>query len=410
MIRNSSLCLSVLFNIVKSQISSYKKTDESDNDGFSDFKKKNQLLHGLKTTFESFGGVFNKLAQLLSIDHYDINAKNYDTCKPLNADKTIDFLKNEFHTNESLNSIIESIDFNVHKSGSIGQVHKAKLKNGDNIVIKVQYFGIEEQILSDLNLLNTIATFLFSFVDLSNAIKDINKKTIEELDYINESKNQKFIYDIWNTHEYIKIPEIIPEIISKRYLGMNFIDAESFQSFIQNSTQEEKNHIAYNIVKFTFTNIYKHRCLYSDVHCGNFLVKDKRILYVMDYGCLHYVDDDLLNYIKNLYLSFKHENPDLFYNSVYKIGFIDETISDESKAYMFEYMKLLNLPWITKNFHFTKDFVDKTTHKNITLMREWKVPHNLIYFNKIPFNLFSILYSLNAECNFSDIFEELIEF
>jgi ubiquinone biosynthesis protein len=396
---------------MKSQISNFSKSNEHHgNDGYDELLKKNKLLHNLKGTFENFGGVFNKLAQLLSIENGDCSSTNYDDCKPINIEKTVDFLKNEYYTNESLHSIIENIDFNVHKSGSIGQVHKAQLKNGENIIIKVQYVGLEEQILSDLNFLHTIGNFIFSFADLSNALKDIDKKMKEELDYTIESKNQKFIYDIWNTHEYIKIPEIIPEIISKRYLGMNFIDAESFQSFIQNSTQEEKNHIAYNIVKFTFTNIYKHRCLYSDVHCGNFLVKDKRILYVMDYGCLHYVDDDLLNYIKNLYLSIKHENPDLFYNSVYKIGFIDETISDESKAYMFEYMKLLNLPWITENFHFTKDFIDKTTHKNITLMREWKVPHNLIYFNKIPFNLFSILYSLNAECNFSDIFEELIEF
>jgi len=406
MIRNSSICLSVLYNIVKSQISSYSKTDE--NDGFDDFKKKNRLLHDLKSSFENFGGVFNKLAQLLSIDDYDLQSTNYDECKPMNINETIDFLKNEFHTNESLNSIIESIDFNVHKSGSVGQVHKAQLKNGDNIIIKVQYSGIEKQILSDLSLLNSIGSFLFSFVDLSNALKDINTKTIEELDYRIESKNQKYMHDCWIGDENIKIPEIIPEIISKQYLGMNFINAESLQSFVKNSTQEEKNFIAYNLVKFVFTNIYKHKCLYSDIHYGNFLIKDKHILYVMDYGCFHYVDDDLFDYFRNIHLSLKHENLDLFYSSLYKIGFIDETISDESKTYIYEYMKMLNVPWLSKKFHFTSDFIEKSSYKNTTLMREWKIPPNMVYFNKIPFNLFYILYTLNAECNFSDIFEQLI--
>jgi predicted unusual protein kinase regulating ubiquinone biosynthesis (AarF/ABC1/UbiB family) len=391
---------------MKSQVSSF--SSES-GDGYDDLLKKNKLLHDLKGTFENFGGVFNKLAQLLSVENGDCDSTNYDDCKPMNIDKTIDFLKNEYITNESLNSNIESIDYNVYKSGSIGQVHKGILKNGDNIIIKVQYVGIEEQILSDLKFIHTIANFIFSFADLTNAIKDIDKKMKEELDYRIESKNQQFIYNIWiDKDEFIKIPEIIPEIISKQYLGIKFIDAESFQSFIKNSTQEEKNFIAYNLVKFTFTNIYKHKCYYSDIHYGNFLIKDKKILYVMDYGCLHYLDDDLFNYFRNIHLSIKHENIDLFYDTMYKIGFIDDTVSDESKNYLYEYIKLQHLPWISKDFHFTEEFFKKAVRKNTIFMREWKIPPNIVYFNKIPYSLFLILLKLNANCNFLSIFDELL--
>jgi hypothetical protein len=92
-----------------------------------------------------------------------------------------------------------------------------------------------------------------------------------------------------------------------------------------------------------------------------------------------------------------------------KLGFIDETISDESKSYCFEYIKNQHIPWINKKFHFTEDFVSKAIHKNTVLMREWKIPPNMVYFNKIPFNLFLILSKLNAESNFSSIFEELIK-
>ncbi|NBU96768.1 MAG: hypothetical protein EBS19_00920, partial [Spirochaetia bacterium] len=84
-------------------------------------------------------------------------------------------------------------------------------------------------------------------------------------------------------------------------------------------TEEEYDELFTMLSSNMCNTIYPSEPIYKSSPIGfsqSIIEKDKRILYVMDYGCLHYVDDDLLNYIKNLYLSFKHENPDLFYNSV----------------------------------------------------------------------------------------------
>ena len=82
---------------------------------------------------------------------------------------------------------------------------------------------------------------------------------------------------------------------------MEYIDAEGLTSFIENSTQEEKNLIGKYIVEFIFVNFYKHGIFYSDIHYGNFLIKDKQVLYVTDFGCINNIDDILLNNLKNLH-------------------------------------------------------------------------------------------------------------
>ena len=402
MIRTGTICLSFICNYLKSQNTS--STEDDDKLG-----KKAHTLKCLKETFENYGGVFSKLAQLLCFEDNTSDSKVFSECKPVNMEKTIVFLKNEFENNRDFFKDIDYIDYNVYKSGSVGQVHKGKLIDGSDIVLKVQYLGLEEQIKSDLVILEQIINFLYSFADLTNALKDIKIKLYEELDYNIEFKNHSTIADIWKDEKEIKIAKLLPEVCSQNILGMYFVKGESLHDFIMNSTQEEKNDIAFKLIKFIFTNIYKHNIFYSDIHYGNFLITDKKILNVMDFGCLNEVSDDILTNFKMINNSLRNEDLELFYKAVKSIGIINDDISPKSKEYVYEYMKMQYSPWTTKNnFHFTNEFLEKSLYKNTTLMREWKIPPSMVYLNKIPFGLFHVLTKLNASGDFYTIFNDLI--
>ena len=388
----------------------YKYLSESNNAKTSDdLGKKANTLKCLKETFENYGGVFSKLAQMLCFEDNSSDSKVFSECKPVNMGKTIEYLQNEFKRNYKLFENVNEIDFNVFRSGSVGQVHKAKLKNGKDIVIKVQYVGLEEQMVNDLKILEQIINFLYSFADLTSVLKDIKVKLAEELDYTNEAKNQKRMYDLWKDNEdSIRITELIPNICSKNILGMYYVEGESLNDFILTATQEEKNSIAKKLVKFIFVNIYKNGIFYSDIHYGNFLITDKTVLNVMDFGCLNEIDEKLVSDLKRAYRGMIKEDKESFYEAVKSIGIIKDGISEKSKEYVYKYWKMQYTPWMEKDFHFTNDFLTKSVEKDTSLMREWGIPPGMVYLNKIPYGLFHILTKLNASGDFSDIFVDLI--
>ena len=352
MLRSGSICISFLYKYLTSE------NNTENEEGYKTLEKRSDKLKCLSDTFQNYGGVLAKLSQILSSDVQD--HKVFSECKPFSEKETINFLKKEFDNNYDFFKNVEELNFVVFRSGSVGQVHKAVYKKDgecNDIVLKVQYVGLMQQVKTDLFILDQVTNYLFSFADLSNAMTDIKTKLHEELDYKIELSNQLLMEKLWFNDNNIKIPKIIPELCNDKILGMFFVDANSLSYFIDNSTQEERNNIAEHMIRFIFTNIYKHKIFYSDIHYGNFLVKNNEELYAMDFGCLINLDDDLYSNLINLHLSVLEENIDLFYKILEDMKIINKSISEKSKIYIYEYFKLQYTPWISETFEFNEEFL-----------------------------------------------------
>ena len=404
MLRSGSICVNFLYNYLISEATTVNKNE----DGGDILIKKATKLKCLSDTFQSYGGVLAKLSQIICLGENDKDNSVFSDCKPFSTEKTTKYIKQLVENETEYFKDVNNINYNVYKSGSIGQVHKATYKNNRDIIIKVQYVGLKEQVKTDLFILDTLITYLYSFANLTNAISDIKYKIEEELDYTIEYHNQQLMYDNWTDHEYIKIAELIPSISNEKILSMYFIEGENLNDFIQNSTQEERNNIGMLIVEFVFTNIYKYNILYSDIHYGNFLIQDKKILYVMDFGCINDVDDTLHENLTQLYIAMVNDDVEAFYYLVEKMEIIDENIPADSKEYIYEYFKRQYEPWLSDNFEFTIEWVNKTSYKNTELMKYWNLPSNLVYFNKIPYGFFHILARMNLKGNFLTFYKKIL--
>ena len=194
-------------------------------------------------------------------------------------------------------------------------MHIANYK-GKKIVFKVQYVGIAKQTQSDLDVLDKLTSYLYSFSDLENAMVNIKAQMYDELNYVSEVKNQQVVYELYQDDEHIEIPKIIPELCSKDILSMYFVEGESLDSFIKSSTKEEKNFIGIQMVRFIFKNIYVYGLLYADIHYCNFLIRDKSILCVLDFGCLQHLSKSLRILLRRLHLSIKNKDKEEFYRVV----------------------------------------------------------------------------------------------
>jgi predicted unusual protein kinase regulating ubiquinone biosynthesis (AarF/ABC1/UbiB family) len=102
----------------------------------------------------------------------------FSECKPYCQKETIEYIKNEYETNKDFFKNVKYLDFNVFKSGSVGEVHKGIYKDDKDIIIKVQYVGLYEQFQND-----------FTY----KIIKNIFAKTLRFQKIKNNFKNTKCI-------------------------------------------------------------------------------------------------------------------------------------------------------------------------------------------------------------------------
>ena len=400
MLRSTSICASFLYNYLLSD-SQYKDKDGNVLD------KKCQKLRCLSDTLQSYGGVLSKLSQMLSLN--DETSNVFSDCKPFSKKKTISYFKKYVNENNKLKSMIEYIDFNVFKSGSVGQVHRGVYKE-DDIIFKVQYVGLAEQTIKDLKLLDKITSYLYHFTDMKKAMIDIKTKMNEELNYNLEINNQLLMEKIYKDNDEIYIPSIIPELCNDKIIAMKYVEGRTLKKFIEESKQDERDVIGRYIVKFIFENLYKRGIFYSDIHYGNFLVKEDMTLCVLDFGCIHKISKELVQNMRLLHRSIKEEDKEAFYILVENIGIIDSSnISEESKKYIYDYFRLQYEPWVSESFEFTEEWLLKSVEKNSELMKEWNLPQEMVYFNKIPYGSYHLFTKLKLKGNFSKIFENIFQ-
>lgn len=393
MLRSSSICLSFMYNYLTSE-------NDVKHENGKNYDKKCQQLKCLSKTLESYGGVLSKLSQILSLN--DENSTVFSNCKPFSKEKTTKYFK------KNCPKDIKHVDYNVYKSGSVGQVYKAIYKNKP-VIFKVQYVGLAEQTIKDLKMLDMIASYIYSFSDMKNAMIDIKTKMYEELDYKLEATNQIMMYNIWKNSDFVEIPKIIRKLSTEVMLCMNYIDGKCLRDFIENSNQNDRNKLGMCIVRFIFENLYNNGILYSDVHYGNLLVKNDCTLCVLDFGCLHKIEKNLLNNLIKLHKSILNNDKKIFYNLVENMGIINKDISKESKEYIYDYFIIQYTPWISEEFEFTNEWLDMATDKKTELMKEWVLPKDMVYFNKIPYGAYHIFTKLKLKGNFKDIFEEIFK-
>lgn len=396
--KTSKICLKVIYNYL---------TSESD----SSVTAKANKIKCLSNVFASYGGILGKISQMLCME--DGHGEMYADCKPYSMEKTIEFIKNEFAINEDgFFNRITCMDFSVYKSGSVGQVHKAVYTDDDSgaidVVMKVQYVGLRKQFDDDLNLLHAISSFLYNFVDKTTE-KEVVSKLYEELDYRLEFKNQQQMCEIWDSDPTIQIPKLIPSICNEHILTSELVIAEDMFSFIKNSTQDQRNVIGMAIIRFVYTNMFVHGIFYSDIHYGNFLVKNKNILVVIDFGCVNTINPILSTQLLTIRESVIKDDSWLFYDTVKDIGILDDNvITPKSRIYMWEYFKLQFEPLISGNFNFTKEWLGIYTDKDMDTMKDWVLPSNCVYFNKINYGMSHVLAELNLQGDISGIFESII--
>ena len=197
----------------------------------------------------------------------------------------------------------DSFEVQPFAAASIGQVHKAKLKNGLELAIKIQFPNIRETIKNDMRSLRFIAnkaSFLTQDFDLNYYFKICEEQLMAESEYILEAENIKKYSAFCKANDNLGVPTVFSEFSTDQILAMSFEDGSELSS--QNSIVKlEKNKIAELLIKLLLDEIFIFQFVQTDPNLSNFLLKsaDYKVV-LLDFGSCSNVSNDTKDLYKGL--------------------------------------------------------------------------------------------------------------
>ncbi len=274
----------------------------------------------LRASFEELGPSFVKLGQLLAArpdlvpeDYVLEFEKLHDRVQTLPFETIEAVLKDEY--GNLLYQHFQSIDPAPLGSASIAQVHKALLKTGESVVIKVQRPGIIQTISDDLNVLYLLADLLVTYIPEARpynpvAIVDEYFKTLElETNFIVEANNIRRFQENFAKSEYIKIPKVHTDLTTERVIVMEAIPGVPLsQEGSMSHASINPDEIMKRALSAYLKMVFEDGLFHGDMHAGNFFVLPDNHIGLIDFGVVGRLNSRTQGAIANMLLALSKED------------------------------------------------------------------------------------------------------
>ena len=187
--------------------------------------------------------------------------------------------------------IFESFDSVPLAAASIAQVHRARTKEGCEVVLKIRRPGIVKTIHTEMEMLQDLAALVKmrlgrdSTIDPVRMVNEFSQAVTKEVDFANERRNQQRFIRNFESDLTIHVPEVFEAYSSEGILTMEFIDGIKPSNIeqLENAGLAPKT-VASRGADFVLKQVFDHGFFHTDPHPGNFLILPDNILSPLDFG------------------------------------------------------------------------------------------------------------------------------
>ena len=252
----------------------------------------------IKKTILKLQGLFIKVGQLLSIltnflpkaFHEPLEAlQNKIPARPF-AEIQQRIVQELGNTPEEL---FASFNQTALASASIGQVHRATLKTGEAVVVKVQHQNIESVANVDLTIIQRLVkmtAYFFDIKGMEHAYTQVRKMVEEELDFRQEASAMQVIGENLKEETKLRTPKLYEEYSTERILTSEYIRGVKISDTTQLDTwQIDKTDLANRLVHAYCKMVFEDGFYHADPHPGNILVQEDGTIIFLDFGAVAHV-------------------------------------------------------------------------------------------------------------------------
>lgn len=252
----------------------------------------------IRKVFEELGTTFIKFGQILStrpdIFHQELIielSKLQDNVPSFPTEEAIEVFENEIK--QKIDDVFEYFDKTPLASASIAQVHRARLKKGNDVVVKIQRPGIKEKIDIDIEIMKHLAMILeknlpeAKLVRPVDLVEEFSLSIEKELDFTIEASNLERFRDNFKDDNNIVVPRLYKKYCSERVLTMDYINGKKLNILLNdNLSVYDRREIADRGAQAILKQIFIDGFFHADPHQGNILVLEDNKICFLDYGIM----------------------------------------------------------------------------------------------------------------------------
>lgn len=270
-------------------------------------------LEELGPIFVKFGQAISTRRDLLPPDIADELAKLQDAVPPFPVEQAVAIIEGAY--GEPVDEVFERFDKEPLAAASIAQVHTAKLKAGNEVIVKVLRPGVLQQIESDLAVMRVLAGLADRYWEHGKRLRPLEivdeyeHTILDELDLMREAANTVQIKRNFEGSDMLYVPDIYwdycrPEVlVQERIYGTPISDMDALREAGTNIQV-----LAENGVEIFFTQVFRHNFFHADMHPGNIFVittDPERPKYVaVDFGIIGTLSPEDQRYLAENFLAF----------------------------------------------------------------------------------------------------------
>ncbi len=295
----------------------------------------------LSKDLEKMGPTFVKLAQLLStradllpVPYLEALARLQDDVEPFSFKEVEEIVTEELGVR--LSKAFASFEAQPIAAASLGQVHRAEMRDGRQVVVKVQRPGIREIVLKDLEILQGIAEFLDNHTEtgrryeFSMILGELRKSLLRELDYRQEARHLIVFNRNFREFERIIVPMPVEDYSTSRVLTMDYIEGKKITALSPLALMDIDGYqLAEDFFHAYLKQILVDGIFHADPHPGNvFLTNDNRIA-LIDLGMVGRITPESQENILQLLLAISEGRGDEAATLTIKLGEPKESFEQE---------------------------------------------------------------------------------
>ena len=313
-----------------------------------------------------------------------------------------------------LDKIFKHFDETPFAAASIGQVHKAILPNGEQVVVKVQYPGVDEACESDLKQVR-LALRLMGVLKIDRKLQDrlfqeIQESLDNELNYQIEAQNLEVARTFHAAlDDKIIIPQVFKDYSSRHILTLSLEQGESIET-ASTWSQRTRNTLGRRLLRAMGQEIFYLKRFHCDPHPGNFAFREDGSVIIYDYGGVKTLSSDVVHHFRQLIHAARAQDIAEIEQHLDALQAISARGKFPEDLYH-QWLEVLMRP-LTTHYHFAEN---SAHHDGVELVKSslkyWDVfkpsPDTLMVNRTVSGHYWNLIH-LKVHDNLNDIFEELV--
>jgi predicted unusual protein kinase regulating ubiquinone biosynthesis (AarF/ABC1/UbiB family) len=311
--------------------------------------------------------------------------------------------------------LFADIDEEPFAFASLGQVHRARTHDGDDVAVKVQHPGVAEAVEADLRNLGLFGPILRRIapgIDDAAVLAEIRERISDELDYEVEAQHQRRLERRFRGHPHVRLPHVHTDLSARRVLVTEHIDGLGADD-IRQLGDVDRDRVGEISFRFYTGLAWRHGTVAGDPHPDNCLLCPDGRLCLLDFGLVRDLDPDYVRGERDIMRALAEEDPQRVHDGMSSLGYLPPPRSFDGAALLEHLATAAEWMLARGSRRLDPEDVSRTLELGypprspyFALMRHLRMPPQTLLLRRMEIQLLALLGDLRAGADWGAIAAE----